>query len=482
MNRPIRKLAVACLLMFLALLVNANVVQVVEAQSLRNNPNNSRLLANRLNNERGPIVVGNQAVATSVPTPGQTYKYQRTYPFGTLYPNVTGYFTVYTETGIEQSEEDVLSGTDDRLFLRQLADTLTGRQPRGGRVVLTLNQAAQQAAASGLAASGHRGAVVALDPRTGAVLAMASNPTYDPNPLTSHNGRTAQAAYDALATDPAQPLLNRAAQQTYPPGSTFKVVVAATALMSGSYTPQTVIPAPPTYKLPGTNTVIHNAGEEICGSGTSDTLTGALTISCNTAFAGLGVAVGAQALQTQAEAFGMNKTLPSFPLPVAESVFPTRIDPAQTALSSIGQYDVRWTPLQAAMVAAAIANGGEEMLPYLVQELQGPDLALLSRTQPRVYSRPITSDVAAELTSMMVSVVDNGTGGNASIPGIKVAGKTGTAENVPGAPTHAWFLCFAPADDPKVAVAVVVENGGFGGSAAAPIARNVMLAVLGGQP
>ena len=288
-NRPIRKLAVACLLMFVALLVNANVVQVVEAQSLRNNPNNSRLLANRLNNDRGPIVVGNQAVAASVPTPDQTYKYQRTYPFGTLYPNVTGYFTVYTETGIEQSEDDVLSGTDDRLFLRRLADTLTGRQVRGGRVVLTLNQAAQQAAASGLAASGHPGAVVALDPRTGAVLAMATNPSYDPNPLTSHNGRTAQAAYDALATDPAQPLLNRAAQQTYPPGSTFKVVVTATALMSGRYTPETVIPAPPTYRLPGTNTVIHNAGEEICGSGTSDTLTGALTISCNTAFAGLGV-------------------------------------------------------------------------------------------------------------------------------------------------------------------------------------------------
>ena len=166
MNRPIRKLAVACLLMFVALLVNANVVQVVEAQSLRNNPNNSRLLANRLNNDRGPIVVGNQAVAASVPTPDQTYKYQRGYPFGTLYPNVTGYFTVYTETGIEQSEDDVLSGTDDRLFLRRLADTLTGRQVRGGRVVLTLNQAAQQAAASGLAASGHPGAVVALDPRT----------------------------------------------------------------------------------------------------------------------------------------------------------------------------------------------------------------------------------------------------------------------------------------------------------------------------
>ena len=134
------------------------------------------------------------------------------------------------------------------------------------------------------------------------------------------------------------------------------------------------------------------------------------------------------------------------------------------------------------MVAAAIANGGEEMLPYLVQELQGPDLALLSRTQPRVYARPVTSDVAAQLTAMMVSVVDNGTGRNAAIPGVKVAGKTGTAENVPGAPTHAWFICFAPADDPKVAVAVVVENGGFGGAAAAPIAREVMLAVLGGQP
>jgi peptidoglycan glycosyltransferase len=479
-NRPIRKLAIGCLLMFLALLVNATIVQVVEAQSLRNNPNNSRLLANRLNTERGPIVVGDQAVAASVPTPDQTYKYQRTYPFGTLYPNVTGYFTLYTETGLEQSEDDVLSGTDDRLFLRRLADTLTGRQVRGGRVVLTLNQAAQQAAASGLA--GHRGAVVALDPRTGAVLAMATSPSYDPNPLTSHNSTTAQAAYNALATDPAQPLLNRAAQQTYPPGSTFKVVVSATALMSGRYTPVSVIPAPPTYRLPATNTVIHNAGEEICGSGTSDTLTGALTTSCNTAFAGLGVDLGAQALQTQAEAFGMNHTLPGFPLPVAQSVFPTDIDRAQTALSSIGQFDVRWTPLQAAMVAAAIANGGEEMLPYLVQELQGPDLALLSRTQPKVYARPVTSDVAAELTAMMVSVVDNGTGRNAAIPGIKVAGKTGTAENVPGAQTHAWFICFAPADDPKVAVAVVVENGGFGGDVAAPIARNVMLAVLGGQP
>jgi peptidoglycan glycosyltransferase len=311
---------------------------------------------------------------------------------------------------------------------------------------------------------------------------MVTSPSYDPNPLASHNETTATDAYRKLSTDPVQPLLNRAMQQTYPPGSTFKVITAAAGLSSGRVGPESRIPSPNELRLPQSTAVLPNFGGETCGDGQTSTLIEALTISCNTAFAQLGMDHGGDALRAQAEAFGFGSTVDDLGLPQATSVFPGKLDAAQTAQSAIGQYDVRVTPLQMAEVVAAIGNGGRLMRPYIVSELRGPDLKRISTTEPEELGRPVTSEVAAALTTMMESVVQSGTGRKAQIDNVAVAGKTGTAEHGEGTAPHAWFVGFAPASAPKVAVAVIVEDGGgelgTGGAVAAPVAKTVMQAAL----
>ena len=482
MNKPIRTLSLFCLLLFIALLGRATYLQYYEASSLNARPENRRIIEAAYSAERGAILVGRTPIAESKPS-NDRYKYQRTYPYGPLYAHATGYYTLYTATGIEKSQDDLLSGEDDRLFVRRLSDYLTGRQPEGGAVVLTLNAKAQYAAAQAL--GNRRGAAVAIDPKTGAILAMYSSPSFDPNPLTSHDAKKATAAYASLANDPADPLLNRAVQQTYPPGSLFKVVTSAAALSTGKYHPQSVIPAPRQLKLPDSTSVLNNFGGETCGNGQTDTLIDALTISCNTAFAQLGLDLGASTLRRQAEAFGIGSTVTNLGIPQATSVFPSSLDRPQTALSSIGQFDVRITPLQAAMIMAAVANHGTLMRPYIIDQLRTPNLSVLSRTSPKVMSQAMTPDVAAELTLMMESVVARGTGTTVQIPGVTIAGKTGTAQHAVGAPPHAWFGAFGPVDNPRVAVAVVVENGGnsgneaTGATEAGPIAKAIMQAVLG---
>jgi peptidoglycan glycosyltransferase len=488
-NAPLRRVAVACLLLFGLLLVNVNYLQVVKASSLRDDPRNSRTLLSQFQRERGPILLGTGTggatpVAVDKPTPQERFKYLRTYPGGPTYGEVTGFSSfIYGRSGIEQSENSVLSGQDDRLFVHRLSDYITGRKQEGGRVVLTLNQAAQQAAYAGL--QGKRGAVVALDPRTGAVLAMVSTPSYDPAQLSSHDATKIRAYWSKLQADPAQPLLNRAIQQTYPPGSTFKVVTAAAALSSGRFTPDTKIPSPNELKLPQTTSTIRNFGGETCGDGKVDALADALRISCNTAFAQLGLSLGQDALRDQAEKFGFDQGDLAVPTTVARSVFPGDLNPPQLAQSSIGQFDVQVTPLQMAMVAAGVANGGDVMKPYLVREVQAPDLSVLDRARPGVYRHAVDRAVADQLTAMMQLVVASGTATSARIPGVAVAGKTGTAQHAVGAAPHAWFIGFAPANDPQVAIAVLVEDGGTagseatGGAVAAPIAREVMRAVLG---
>lgn len=483
MGTPLRKVAVAVLIGFLLLLVNVNYVQVVQAKSLKNDPHNGRVLVQQFARPRGPIVVGGTSVARSVKT-ADALKYLRVYPDGERYAAVTGFYSfIYGATGLERAENSLLSGTDDRLALRRLSALLTGREPQGGAVVLTLDPKAQKAAVEGL--GGRRGAVVALDPGTGAILAMASSPSYDPNPLSTHNGPSIRAAYQKLLADPDAPLLNRAISSTYPPGSLFKVVTAAAALSSGRYTPQTRVPAPTTLDLPQTTKSLGNFGGESCGDGRTDTIAHALQISCNTAFAGLGLSLGARTMAAQAAAFGLGKGY-SVPLPVAPSVYPKNADPPSTAQAAIGQFDVRITPLQAAMIVAAVANHGTLMAPYLIQAVKAPDLSTLVVAKPHKLGTPVTPQVADQLTAMMQLVVERGTGRAAQIPGIAVAGKTGTAQHATGEPPHAWFGGFAPADSPKVAVAVLVEDGGgagsdaTGGRIAAPIARSVMEALLDG--
>lgn len=477
MNRPLRRVAVAAALMIVALIVNANVVQVGEAGSLQANPNNHLALYAEYSHPRGPIVVGGVNVAKSVPT-NDSLKYLRTYPGGSLYGAVTGYYSlVYGSTGIEHAEDAVLSGTDSRLTPERLSDYLTGRTPQGGSVVLTLNPSAQRAAAAGLA--GHRGAVVALDPSTGAILALYSSPSYNPSGLSSHNNKTIKSQWQSLVNDSGQPLLDRALSQTYPPGSTFKVITTAAALSSGRYTPNSTIPAPSQLTFPNTTHKLTNFAGETCPGSGSLTLTVALQVSCNTAFGALGEKLGGTAIARQAQAFGFGQRF-TVPMTSAASNYTPTDDPSLLADSAIGQYDDSVTPLQMALVAAGVANGGVVMKPYLVSEVRSPNETVLDQASPSQFSRAVSPTVASQLTAMMEKVVQSpGTGTAAAIPGVPVAAKTGTAENVPGQPTHAWFISFAPANHPRVAVAVIVEHGGVGGQVAAPIAKQVMCAVLG---
>lgn len=485
MNRRLRHVAVAVLLMFGALLVNSNIVQVVQASSLRANPHNVRVLYGEYRNQRGPIVVAGTDVARSIPT-NDALKYLRTYPGGAAYAPLTGFYSlVVGASAIEQAEDPVLAGTDNRLFIKRLSDEITGRTPQGGSVILTVNPAAQRAAYQGL--HGVRGAVVAIDPSTGAILALASSPSYNPSTLTTHNPRQIVRTYQRLLHDPGQPLVNRATSVSYPPGSLFKIVTASAAFSSGRFTPSTVVPAPTALKLPLTTTFLHNFGGESCGNGTTDTVSDAFRISCNTAFAGIGLKLGIDKLAAQAKAFGIGSAL-NVPLPVAASQFADNANLPNTALSAIGQYDDALTPMQAAMIGATIANNGVQMRPYVVAETRAPDASVLSVTKPQVLRRSVSPQVAQAVTSMMELVVQSGTGTAAQIPGVSVAGKTGTAQH--GLPSqhlapHAWFVSFAPAQNAQVAVAVLVEDGGSlgsdatGGAVAAPIARSVMCAVLG---
>ena len=482
MNAPLRRLSVAVMLMFGLLLLNVNYLQVVRADALHNNSHNPRLIAEEYSRERGPILVAGKPVARSVATDDRL-KYLRQYSEGKLYAQATGFYSlVYGATGIERERNSVLAGTDDSLFVRRIIDLLTGTQPKGGSVALTLNPAAQKAAYDGLRKLGAKGAVVALNPTTGAILALVSTPSYDPNELAGHDPAVVRANYERLSTAKSRPMLDRAIRQTYPPGSTFKLVTSAAALESGQYTPDTEVDNSAQITLPQSTAVLPNENGRACTSGTA-TLTVALENSCNVAFAKIGLDLGDDALRAQSEKFGFNQAF-QIPMRSVASRYPEDPDLPQTALSAIGQFDVRATPLQMALVGAAIANRGVLMAPYLVQEVRAPDLSVLDTTQPRSLGEAVSPQTAAELTQMMVQVVEQGTGTNGQIPGVRVAGKTGTAQQGGGRPPHAWFVSFAPADtDPQVAVAVVVEDGGgqleiSGNGLAAPIAKAVMEAVL----
>ncbi len=480
MNAPLRRVAISVLVLFTLLIVNVNYIQVVRSDELRGDRGNTRVLTEEYSRERGSMVVDGTEVALSVPTDGRL-EYLRQYPQGPLYAPVTGYYSlIYGAWQMEDAENDLLAGSDARLFTRRLADLFTGRDPAGGDVVLTLDAGVQEAAMAGL--EGLTGAVVALDPSTGAVLGMASTPTYDPGRLSSHDPadiRAYAAELDALEADPR---LNRAISDNYPPGSVFKVIVSAAALSTGEYTPETVVPAPDTLTLPGTSTQLRNFGNSSCSSSGEQSLIDALTISCNTAFAQLGIDLGEDRVREMAEAFGMTGDTMEIPLDVEGSGVGDIESEAALGQSSIGQRDVRMTPLQAAMVAAAVGNDGTLMTPYLIDQVRAPDLTVIDRADPETFSEPVTPEVADQLQEMMESVVAEGSGRAARVPGVAVAGKTGTAQVAEGVADHNWFVGFAPADDPQIAVAVFVANGGgTGGDVSAPIAGDVMQAYLEGQ-
>ncbi|CAM2911256.1 peptidoglycan D,D-transpeptidase FtsI family protein [Skermania piniformis] len=493
MNTPLRRVAVAVMLMVVALLMNATYVQVIKADSLRSDPRNSRVLLDEYSRQRGQISADGQVLAVSVPTDDR-YKYLRSYPASPQSPTsnlayapVTGFYSMqYGSTGLERAEDPVLNGSDNRMFGRRFFDLVSGRDPRGGNVVTTINPLMQQTAYDQLTAKGYTGSVVALEPSTGNILAMVSTPSYDPNLLSGHDGAQDTKAWEELNADPNKPMINRAVSQTYPPGSTFKVVVTAAALSAGKANPDTQLTAAPNVELPGTTTRLENYNGTPCGGGPTASLRDAFARSCNTAFVQLGIDTGASALQDQAAAFGIGPHPDGVPLPVADSTIGSIPDDAALGQTSIGQRDVALTPLDNAVVAATVANGGTRMEPHLVEQLQGPDLSNLSRTSPSAVAQPMSAQVAATLTDLMVGS-ENSTTGAGKIPGVQIASKTGTAEHGTdprNTPPHAWYIAFAPAQNPKVAIAVIVENGGdralaaTGGSVAAPIGRAVIAAGL----
>jgi peptidoglycan glycosyltransferase len=487
MDRQIRRLGFVLVVLFAILFAQLNWIQVFGASRLRNNPANFRLLIEEYNVDRGEILGKDlrTVLARSFPTKGRL-KFLRRYPQGPEYADITGYYSlVYGRSGLEQTYNDFLGAHAGELFGSTLEDDILNRPRRGATVVTTIDPTIQSAAVAAL--NGRPGAVAALDPRTGAVLALASNPAFDPNALSSHDPKAIKAAWKQLNADPQKPLLSNATEQIYAPGSTFKLIDTAAALESGM-TPQTTFSNPATLNLPQTTHNLQNFGGEHClGGAPTITLAQALTVSCDVTFAELGLRLGADRLAAQAEKFGFNSDIP-FDVPFHTGRFP---NPSvfegalpNLAFSAIGQYDVAANPLQMALVAAAIANGGVEMRPQLVKQIRDPDGGLISSFHPEAWGRPISPETAATMTQMMESVVQEGTGTPAQIPGVAIAGKTGTAQ-VPGAPPHVWFVAFAPAENPQIAVAVVLLEGGgvgseaTGGVVAGPVAKQVIEAALG---
>ncbi|MEU9620332.1 MULTISPECIES: penicillin-binding transpeptidase domain-containing protein [unclassified Streptomyces] len=483
MIRYIRRAAALCLLLLVALLLNAARVQVFEANSLDNNPANRRLTIARYHQPRGNILVGGTSVTGSENT-GEQLAYERTYKNGPLYAPVTGYASqTYGTTLIEHAEDGILSGTDSMLAPFPLWNEITRSQQPGGNVVTTVKDSMQRAAYDGL--GGRRGAVAAVDPSTGRILALVSTPSYDPGQL-SGTGSSVTDAWQRLNATKSQPMLNRAIRQTYPPGSTFKIVTAAAALDTDVVTdPDAETDTPSPYVLPGTTTTLPNEAEGCENASLAE----AIRVSCNTVMAELGVRVGLKDMVDAVRKFGFNDTGLKIPSGVAKSNFDTKMSDDQLALSSIGQFDTTATPLQMAMVASAVANGGDLKYPYLVDRTTTRSGSTVHRNGSRTYHQAMSPRTAMRLRRMMVDVVERGTGSNAAIDGVTVGGKTGTAQHGidnTGRP-YAWFISWAQAPDsgrPAVAVAVVVEDAAAnradisGGGSAAPIARSVMEAAL----
>jgi peptidoglycan glycosyltransferase len=471
--------------MFLAFAVLVGAVtyiQVVRGSEYKNDARNARVVATRTGRERGPILTADEVVlAASTPSSIDPKLYVRSYPEGDLYAHTVGYTSVlFGSTGLESAWSQELVSDRDATLSGVLNGLLGGdTRPRGLR--LTLEHDLQKVAAEAL--GDQKGAIVALDPRTGAVLAMVSYPSFNPNALT---GPLSADAGTALENDTDEPLRNRTIDESYAPGSVFKVITTASGLDFGVVSPSSEFPDPIELELPDSDATISNFDKDVCDDGKIVTLEIGFIRSCNTVLAQLGMDVGGDDLGITAESFGFNRTIP-FDLGVLVSFFPGQgsieSNPSATAQSAIGQRDVQTTPLLMAMSAAAVANGGNAMEPHLVRDVFTSDGSIEFSTEPSVWRRAMSPATAAVLSDMMEQVVISGTGRKAAVPGVRIAGKTGTAQ-VTDNPPHAWFVGFGPVgaseDDPSIAIAVVVESGGnfgetaTGGSVAAPIAQRVL--------
>lgn len=486
MNGPLRRLATALFIAFGVLAATVSWLQVVRASEYRDDPRNLRVAASRSGRERGTIITADGTViAESEADPADARVFRRNYPEGDLYAHVVGYSTLlFGSTGLERSRSADLVSDRDATISGVINAILGGDlRPRGLR--LTLNHAVQEAAADAL--GDQTGVVMAIDPRTGEILAMVSHPTFDPNQLT---GASAADAGARLESDPDAPLLNRALAATYPPGSTFKIVTASAALETGLASPGTTYADPLELELPGSTSTIRNYSRDVCNNGNTVTFSEAFRRSCNTTFATIGMEVGAAALVSAAESYGFNADVPFEIEPVVSFMSSTAAfdnDLPALAQTAIGQRDVRATPLEILLTSAAVANGGEIVEPRLVASVFNADGEIVSSTEPATWRRATSPATAGVLANLMELVVTSGTGRAAAIPGVRVAGKTGTAQ-VPGGSPHVWFTGFAPVgagiDERQIAVVVLVESGGSagedatGGGVAAPIARAVLEAYL----
>ncbi|WP_418958081.1 peptidoglycan D,D-transpeptidase FtsI family protein [Streptomyces tritici] len=484
MNKPLRRVAIFCGLLVLALLIRDNWLQYVRADELNSHPKNKRVTIERYAHERGNIIVDGKPITGSVDTKDPYYAFKRTYVNGPMWAPVTGFASqAFGATQIESIEDGILTGNDDRLFFDRTLSMFTGEKKTGGDVITTLSGAAQKAAFEGL--GDKKGSVVAIEPATGKILALASTPSYDPSTFAGYHNADAKA-WQALEKDPDKPKLNRALREIYPPGSVFKVVTAAAALENGKVTNiDAATDTPEPYKIPLSTRNMKNHAQG-CENAS---LKRALEVSCNSVFAKLGDEVGRDKMVEMAEKFGFNKEQ-FVPVRAVASVYDKNMDRGGNALSSIGQFNTATTPLQMAMVAAAVANDGKLMKPYMIDELRAPNVDLVTKTEPEELSRPVSQENAQLLQTMMEAVVSDGTGGRADVnmQGVRVGGKTGTAQHGEKnkARPYAWFISYAKTDQGSpVAVAVIVEDDAgtnrediSGGGLAAPIARDVMKAVL----
>lgn len=500
MNTPLRRVSIAMMVMVLLLLGNDMYVQVIKADSYRTNPNNLRVLYNQYATQRGVIVTadGKTVLASSQPTNDQ-FKYLRVYSNGPMYAPVTGYYSInYGTSGLERAENAVLDGTDDRLFVRKLSELITGNATGGGNVELTINANIQQAAWNQMNQLGFTGAAVAIRPSTGEILAMVNTPSYDPNPLAAHSGKiegNAMTSYNPSSL--TSPLLNQSIQSAYQPGSTFKLVVASAALSQGADPNAPTLPPDPTITLPGTNTTLSNFGQGTCPGAVNGkvSISDAIAHSCNTAFATLAGQLGGAAISAQAAKYGFGQ---SFQMPmttVSSCVGPRangncmNIDNGTAGVfqSGIGQQSVDETPLQNALIAATIANGGKEMQPQMVKAILAPDLSTIQGFTPQVLNNSVISPTAAAQLRDMMFLSENNSGTLNKDPKIQIASKTGTAEhgNDPkNTQPYGWYVAFAPQND--IAVAVVVTTGGnldaatVGARVAGPVGRAMINAAVAG--
>jgi peptidoglycan glycosyltransferase len=486
MNRQIRLAGLGIMILFIALFLQLNYLQIIHAGALESNPLNGRAVVKEYTAKRGDIISADGVTLASSAPSNDQFKYVRQYPTGALFEQVTGFFSfTYGSDGAERYYDKILTGSKSKTpfptslnGLRQLLSN----QDKSQTITLTVLNSLQTLAQKELA--GRVGSVVALNPKTGAILAMYSNPSFDPNQLSSHNQQQVQAAYQALVAQPGGVLAPGSYRQRWFPGSTFKIVTAAAVydhqppLASKTYPTLSALP------LPQTTNQLHNFGGETCGG----QLPELFTVSCNTGFGQIGLDLGGQSLNGEAQSFGFNQT-PPLDLPFGiRSVFPAAstfvLDQPGLAYSAIGQQDVQSTPLQMALVAAGIANGGTIMTPHVLDRVTNSQNQVVSTYQPKAWLHATSSSTASQLTQLMLSVVNspNGTGAAARIPGVQVAAKTGTAQTGTNQ-IDAWFAAFAPAQDPQIAVAVLLPNQPSaneyqGGTLAAPIAKAVIQAYL----